>query len=43
MVGRWYVGAVLGIGLMLKTIDWLRDLVWLRFTLGYFCFISLKA
>ena len=41
--GRWYVGAVLGIGLMLKTIDWLRDLVWLRFTLGYFCFISLKA
>ena len=25
--GRWYVGAVLGIGLMLKTIDWLRGLV----------------
>ena len=25
--GRWYVGAVLGIGLMLKTIDFLRVLV----------------
>ena len=25
--GRWYVGAVLGIGLMLKTIDFLRGLV----------------